>query len=361
MTFRAERGTPKGDDLYARNVRFARSDAPVSATCPICGTDSAVPRFEVEGVAAKVVVCDGCGLGRFHPMFRADEVREFYPGEYYGEPGVKFQPLIERLVRLVGARHIGFLSRGLPTGARVLDVGCGRGVILGPLADRGLEVHGVEISAEAVRGADPRAHIRIAPRIADADYPNAFFDEVVIWHVLEHLLDPQGTIEEVQRILRPQGRLIVAVPNFSSAQARWSGPSWFHLDLPRHLYQFPLAALRQLLDTAGFDVVSEHHFSLRQNPFGWIQSVLNWLSLPPRNGLYTLLHHRGRGEDPRFGAVTRAWLWLGLLVGTPLAIAATLLETLARTGATVHVVARRRAGSPLRPRPDDRSPPDRPG
>jgi hypothetical protein len=39
-------------------------------------------------------------------MLGADEIRELYPDQYYGEPGVKFQPLIERLVRIVGARHM---------------------------------------------------------------------------------------------------------------------------------------------------------------------------------------------------------------------------------------------------------------
>jgi SAM-dependent methyltransferase len=298
----------------------------------------------VDGVTAAVVVCADCGLGRFEPMLGVDEVRAFYPDEYYGQPGVKFHPFIERLVRAIGARHIAFLSRGLPEKARVLDVGCGRGVILGPLADRGLEVHGVEVSAEAARGADVRAEIRIAPQLADAGYPDGFFDQVVIWHVLEHLADPRGVLEEVHRILAPGGRLIVAVPNFESAQARWSGSAWFHLDLPRHLYQFPLGALRRLLEDVGYQVSTDHHFSLRQNPFGWIQSALNRIPGLPRNGLYTMLHRRSREQERLHAGAQRAVLWLLSVLLTPIALAATLVETAARSGATVHVVAFRRAG-----------------
>jgi SAM-dependent methyltransferase len=303
--------------------------------CPVCGNERAIPRFAINALDR---------LGRFHPMPDPASVRALYPNEYYGEPGTKFQPLVESLVRLVGARHIAFLSRNLPPGARVLDVGCGRGVLLGALADRGFEVHGVEISEEAARGADPRAEIRIASRLQDAGYAASHFDEVIIWHVFEHMADPAETLAEVHRILAPGGRVVIAVPNFESAQARWTGPAWFHLDLPRHLYQFPLSALCALLRKTGFEVISEHHFSLRQNPFGWLQSVLNRFPSMPRNGLYTLLHHRTAGAPLPFDARTRFWLWFWLVLGFPLGLAATVLETAFRSGATVHVVARRSDG-----------------
>ena len=316
-----------GADLYARSVRRVSAEPAQSVTpCPVCGCESARPRVVTEPDRMRVVVCARCGLGRVYPLPDAEALRGYYPDEYYGEPGSKFQGLIERLVRLVGSRHIGFLSRSLARGARVLDVGCGRGVILGALADRGFEVHGVEVSAEAARGADPRAKIRIAPRLADAGFDACFFDEVVIWHVLEHLADPRETLAEARRILRPGGRLVVAVPNFSSAQARWSGAAWFHLDLPRHLFHFPVSALRELVEATGLEIESEHHFSLRQNPFGWIQSALNlWPGLP-RNGLYRLLHRRAAGEGAGFGAWTRVRLWLSLALLAGPALAASLLE-----------------------------------
>jgi 2-polyprenyl-3-methyl-5-hydroxy-6-metoxy-1,4-benzoquinol methylase len=311
------------------------------AVCTVCGAEDSRPSFSIEGISSRLVVCGGCGLGWLEPLPSPQEVASFYQHDYYGGDSAKFRPLIERLVRIIGVRHIRFLTRGLHPGARVLDVGCGRGVLLATLADRGFEVHGVEHSEAAARGADPRAEIRIAPELVDAGYLTGYFDEVIMWHVLEHVRNPRATVAEIHRILRPSGRLIVAVPNFGSVQARWAGAAWFHLDPPRHLYHFSLLALRHLLESVGFVVESEHHFSLRQNPFGWTQSLLNRVRFLPRNGLYTLLHDRIPGKPPPFDLRTRFWLRLAMVVGTPFALGASALEGALRTGATVHVVARR--------------------
>jgi SAM-dependent methyltransferase len=333
---------PREHSLYERSVfELEPSAAAVQRVppCPVCDATSAAPRFSIEAFAGQIVVCTGCGTGRVHPLPSEDELRELYPPDYYGDLGTKFRAPIEALVRWVGDRHVSFLASGLPRGGRVLDVGCGRGVILGALADRGFDAHGFEVTEVAARGADPRAKIAVAPRLEDAAYPDAHFDGAIVWHVLEHVRDPRSTLETLRRILRPGGRLVVAVPNFGSPQAHWAGAAWFHLDPPRHLYHFPLAALRRLLERTGFDVRSEHHFSLRQNPFGWLQSWQNRRPGLPRNALYTLLYRRSPGEAPPFDAGTRRRLLLGLALGAAPALAATLVETLARNGGTVHVVA----------------------
>lgn len=339
--------TSEQHGLYDRGVEavVAPDDAPVEVPpCPVCGGSQARPTFAIEDLSARVVTCINCGLGRLHPQPTAEEISAFYPREYYGDTGAKFEPLVEAMVRLVGARHVRFLVRGLPPGGRILDVGCGRGVLLGAFADLGYEVHGVEISETAVAGADPRVQIRIADQLAEAEYPPDYFDQVVIWHVLEHVADPRGTIREAHRILKPGGKVVVAVPNFSSLQARWAGAAWFHLDLPRHLFHFPVDALRTLLDDCGYECLSEHHFSLRQNPFGWVQSALNRRRSLPRNSLYTMLQ-RGRHGQGRLGRWTGLKLRVAYWFGMPVALILSVVAAVLRSGATVHIIGRRPAAS----------------
>jgi SAM-dependent methyltransferase len=306
----------------------------------VCGGASIRARFELSGLAWRIVVCEACGTGREDPLPFPDEIAAFYPPAYYGTTGNKFKRYVEWAVRFVAARHVRFLARRVPPGGRVLDVGCGRGTLLAALADRGLEVHGMEVSRAAVEGADPRAQIRIASDLTEAAYPGDHFDLVILWHVFEHLRDPRRTLDEVHRILRPGGEVVIAVPNFSSWQARWAGAAWFHLDPPRHLYHFPIEALRTLLRSAGVESRSEHHFSLRQNPFGWVQSWLNRRPRWRRNALYELLQRRGAKARQNFDLSTQFELLAAFAVGMPLGLLLEVFATVARRGATVHVVAR---------------------
>ena len=122
---------------------------------------------------------------------------------------------------------------------RVLDVGCGRGVLLQEFRRRGWEVQGTELSESAASYA--RQTLKIPVEIGDLEaigFPPNYFDAITLWHVLEHVADPRALLAEIRRILKPDGVLLVAVPNFGSLEARVSKDKWFHLDVPRHVTHF---------------------------------------------------------------------------------------------------------------------------
>jgi predicted SAM-dependent methyltransferase len=78
------------------------------------------------------------------------------------------------------------------------------------------------------------------------------FDAVTMSHVIEHLHDPLRTLRECRRILKPGGRLSIVTPNIESRGHRRYRRNWMHLDPPRHLHLFGPAALRVLVERAGF-------------------------------------------------------------------------------------------------------------
>jgi SAM-dependent methyltransferase len=307
--------------------------------CLVCGQTEAHETFAIEGISEKLVTCDGCGLGSLFPMPSARRIGSFYPAEYYGSPNAKFEPLVEKVVRTGARNRVKSLTQGLQAGSRVLDIGCGRGVMIRALLDLGFEAHGVEISEAAAAAVDDRADVRIAADLADANHESNSFDAVIMWHVLEHLRDPAETLSAIQRILRPGGRLILAVPNFASWQSKWSQNDWFHLDLPRHLFHFSPTNLSRLIERFGFQCQAVKHFALLQNPFGWLQSWLNKKTTTPRNSLYSLLHSQGDDDDSEVSPGQRRLMRLAYYAGLPLAGLVSLLAAATGHGGTITMVA----------------------
>ena len=82
--------------------------------------------------------------------------------------------------------------------------------------------------------------------------------------------------------------MAISTPNIESLQAEVSAGQWFHLDPPRHLNLFSPQTLELMMQSLGFRLLELRHFSLEQNPYGWLQSLMNLLDLP-ENHLYGLL------------------------------------------------------------------------
>ena len=113
-------------------------------------------------------------------------------------------------------QELSFLN-SLPPG-RILDIGCGLGWLLSALKP-GWERHGVEVSRFAAEHASQWGKIFVG-ELAEAKYPDEYFDVVVMYHVIEHMEDPVGAILEVRRILKLGGTLLLGTPDFDSGCAR---------------------------------------------------------------------------------------------------------------------------------------------
>jgi SAM-dependent methyltransferase len=164
----------------------------------------------------------------------------------------------------------------LMEGGRILEIGCGRGLLLHQLAQLGHECHGIERSALAARRAAQTEGLRVYTQpLEECHFTGQQFDAVILWHVLEHLDHPQATLALISRVLKPGGLLYLEVPNLTSLQSCATGKNWFHLDLEHHLYHFSPDGLRRLLLSSGFQVERTTTLSLEQGPYGVLQSWLN--------------------------------------------------------------------------------------
>lgn len=125
----------------------------------------------------------------------------------------------------------------------LLDIGAGSGAFCEVVKQNSWEVYGVEPNEKARKIA---AKKNIALQKSIADFKGQQFDVVTLWHVLEHLPDLENTIIAIQELVRPNGILIVAVPNYNSFDANHYKGFWAAYDTPRHLWHFSQKAMRKL-------------------------------------------------------------------------------------------------------------------
>jgi SAM-dependent methyltransferase len=142
-------------------------------------------------------------------------------------------------------------------GGRLLDVGCGHGLLADEARNRGWEVQGLELSANTAGYARERLGLEVHEKTLDdfaATNPGQF-DAIVLADVIEHLDDPEGAIDRAYELLAPDGVFLVVTPDPGSITARLAGPRWWGY-LPAHTYLLPRATLRELLSARGL-VISE--------------------------------------------------------------------------------------------------------
>jgi SAM-dependent methyltransferase len=282
-----------------------------------------------------VVRCERCGLMRLDPQPSPEELRCYYPETYWFAPDRSLTGrLEERYRRAVLRGHVGFVARALrASGARgpLLDVGCGGGLFLGMMRERGFRVVGLDTSREAAAGA--WRHHSVPAVVADlehAPFRPGSFAGITMSHVLEHLPDPCVYLAAAHRLLQPDGRLVIFVPNASSLQFHILGRRWNGLDVPRHLFDYRDRDIERVLEAMGFKVVRRSYFSLRDNPAGLATSLAPGLDPMAR-----------RVRRVKEGGAARLAKDLAYLALTAAALPFTLAEAALNAGSTVIMEARR--------------------
>lgn len=138
---------------------------------------------------------------------------------------------------------------------RLLDLGCGRGDLLGKMRSFGWQAEGVDNDPIAVEAAHRNGFAVKAGSLHQQRFSEGSFDAVVMSHVIEHVHRPLQLLREARRVLKPGRRLVIATPNARSLGHRMLGAQWPLLDPPRHLQIFTPAGLAAMVRAAGFETV----------------------------------------------------------------------------------------------------------
>ncbi len=225
-------------------------------SCPVCNSSQwenfyQVTDHSITKEAFNLIRCRDCHLVVTSPQPESEILSRYYQSDNYishsGSPSslLNFAYLQARKISLRWKRNI--ISSQKPPG-KLLDLGCGTGEFLQVMQQTGWHVSGIEPNQSARKKAEKLVNKSI---LESLDQPTDSFDIITLWHVLEHLPDLNTTVEKLKAILKPDGRFLIAVPNYNSHDAQYYKEFWAGYDVPRHLWHFNQKAMVLFLQKHG--------------------------------------------------------------------------------------------------------------
>jgi len=147
---------------------------------------------------------------------------------------------------------------GEPNGENILEIGCSAGYFLIRARARGWNTYGIDIDRNAVKYARENYNLNVTcGSVSESSYPANYFKAIVLIGVLEHIPDPIDFLNIIQGFLKPDGVIMLAVPNVLSLNAklsRFSQHDWDMFCEPGHLYHFNIKTLSFLAERCSLAV-----------------------------------------------------------------------------------------------------------
>lgn len=218
--------------------------------------------YSVSGEPFELLCDESRELLYTHPKPIKSKLPSYYPNTNYISHTNQRKSLLDLLyhaVRFISVRRkLRLLKRHQPNKGTLLDIGAGTGFFLRAAKKRGWSVTGIEPNTFARNLANSKAPNTVFDSDALQTFQNQSFDVITLWHVLEHLPDLEDDINTIQKLLKPNGRIVVAVPNFKSYDANYYKEFWAAYDVPRHLWHFSQQSISILFSKVQMKLESTH-------------------------------------------------------------------------------------------------------
>jgi len=214
--------------------------------CPVCNSIRNKPFLScidhtVSRETFSIVACESCGFKFTTPRPNESELGKYYKSEEYVSHSNTKKGFINSTYQSVRKytllKKLQLISSYYKTG-KILDIGCGTGEFLNTCKNAKWETFGIEPDDDARNMAINMYGLTVLPEASLKNFPDETFDVISMWHVLEHVPKLNERVEELRRLLKPNGIIIIAVPNCNSLDAKIYKENWAAYDVPRHLYHF---------------------------------------------------------------------------------------------------------------------------
>jgi 2-polyprenyl-3-methyl-5-hydroxy-6-metoxy-1,4-benzoquinol methylase len=235
-------------------------------SCPVCGSSGiaeiiTAKDHTVSKEEFKIFHCANCQLRFTQDVPDATAIGKYYKSEDYISHTDTSKGLINRIYQLVrkrANRHKRKLVEKITgkTKGTLLDIGSGTGYFAAEMKNAGWHVTGLEPDADARKIAEEENQINLSSTDRLFLLPEKSFDVITLWHVLEHVHDLKNYVRKFKNLLKENGKLFVAVPNYKSYDATVYKEYWAAYDVPRHLYHFSALSMEYLMKAEGLKIVA---------------------------------------------------------------------------------------------------------
>jgi len=226
--------------------------------CPVCGADTIAPALTAKDhtVSQKdfsIWHCETCTARFTQDVPEQDAIGPYYQSDNYISHSDTKKGIVNNLYHLVRKRTLNSKLKlvvnevGMMKG-EILDIGCGTGAFLNTMKTAGWGITGLEpddtarSKAKELYGIEPQSPEKLF------QLKPATYHAITMWHVLEHVHELHAYIKQLHQLLTPQGKIFIAVPNYTSKDADIYKDNWAAYDVPRHLYHFSPKSMEQLLN-----------------------------------------------------------------------------------------------------------------
>ncbi|UYW01019.1 class I SAM-dependent methyltransferase [Flavobacterium agricola] len=208
-----------------------------------------VEDYSVSHQKFKLLYNEEYDILKTDPQPNATDLPKYYESEDYISHTDGKRSLFEKLYQVVKTKNnsdkVKLITKTNAGAGRVLDIGCGTGDFLIAASSAGWKITGYEPNEKAKTLACNK-NVELVD--ATEELADASFDVITMWHVLEHVADLNAQIAELYRLLKPGGKLVIAVPNFKSFDAKYYKQYWAAYDVPRHLWHFSKKSIRKIFE-----------------------------------------------------------------------------------------------------------------
>jgi len=233
--------------------------------CPVCGNDN--PSFVLKTIdytvsqeEFSIYQCENCSVRFTDNIPSLSQIGKYYESEQYISHTNSNKGLFNKLYQLVrnyslvSKRELVYKYSNRKSGI-ILDYGCGTGSFLNEMKLNGWDIKGVEPDAGAAQKATLLNGVEIGNSSSLNSLVHESVDVITLWHVLEHVHDLHPTLNTLKSILKSNGVMFVAVPNYESFDAAYYKQFWAAYDVPRHLYHFSKKSMDNLTEANGLQIV----------------------------------------------------------------------------------------------------------